>query len=274
MRALYVRIKAFVEWFAGFHIPLYAANAAFYLILSLFPAVMLIVGMLPYIGYTQASLLNALRGLLPDVLMPLMERIVNDMSTNNTGVMLSITAVTAIWSSSRGVYCLQLGLNSINGASENRSYFFRRALCVVYMVFILAALMLTLVLHGFGREIASFCMSRPVPILQWIAKVLQFRGLLLMFLLTALFSAIFFVFPNKRMHFLSVVPGAALAALGWLVFTNLFSVYVIYSQSYSTLYGSLSVLAIGMFWLYSCMVILFCGAVFNLMLERLRELKK
>lgn len=142
------------------------------------------------------------------------------------------------------------------------------------MVFILAALMLTLVLHGFGREIASFCMSRPVPILQWIAKVMQFRGLLLMFLLTALFSAIFFVFPNKRMHFLSVVPGAALAALGWLVFTNLFSVYVIYSQSYSTLYGSLSVLAIGMFWLYSCMVILFCGAVFNLMLERLRELKK
>lgn len=274
MRALYARIKAFVEWFAGFHIPLYAANAAFYLILSLFPAVMLIVGMLPYIGYTQASLLNALRSLLPDVLMPLMERIVNDMSTNNTGVMLSITAVTAIWSSSRGVYCLQLGLNSINGASENRSYFFRRALCVVYMVFILAALMLTLVLHGFGREIASFCMSRPVPILQWIAKVMQFRGLLLMFLLTALFSAIFFVFPNKRMHFLSVVPGAALAALGWLVFTNLFSVYVIYSQSYSTLYGSLSVLAIGMFWLYSCMVILFCGAVFNLTLERLRELKK
>ena len=96
MRALYARIKAFVEWFAGFHIPLYAANAAFYLILSLFPAVMLIVGMLPYIGYTQASLLNALRGLLPDVLMPLMERIESVAATARAAVSGGCGAMGAV----------------------------------------------------------------------------------------------------------------------------------------------------------------------------------
>jgi membrane protein len=159
-------------------------------------------------------------------------------------------------------------LNNIYGLKENRSYLVRRLTEVLYMLFLLAALLLTLIAHGFGREIAAFFARQTLPLLRLIARILQFRGLILLILLTALFTAIFCTLPNKKLHTRSAFPGAALAALGWLIFTRVFSYYARISNSYSTLYGSLSTIAMGMFWLYICISILFYGSILNLWLER------
>lgn len=264
----YYKIRRLVRDISRLQVSVYAANAAFYIILSVFPAIMLLVGLLPMVGYSETDLLDAMQGLVPQVLSPLMERVVQDMRTNSSGVLLSATAVIAVWSSSRGVYCIQLGLNAIYGVRESRSYLKRRLLSMFYMLLLLLALLLTLIAHGFGREIAAFCANRPVPILQLIAKLLQFRGLLLFLLLTTLFTTVFCVFPNRKLSMRSALPGAALAALGWLVFTLAFSFYARLSRSYSVLYGSLSTIALGMFWLYVCISILFYGSVFNLYRER------
>lgn len=264
----YYKIRKLVRELGRFHISLYAANASFYIILAAFPAIMLLVGLLPYVGYSEQDLLDAMQGLVPQVLYPLMERVVADMRANSTGVLLSATALVAIWSSSRGVYCIQLGLNAVYGVRESRSYLTMRITSMFYMLLLLFALLLTLVAHGFGREIAAFCASKNVPILQIIARVLQFRGLILLILLTLLFTAIFCVFPNRKLRVRSALPGAALAALGWLVFTLCYSVYARISGGYSVLYGSLSIIALGMFWLYICISILFYGSVLNLYIER------
>ena len=251
-----------------YRISLYAANASFYMILAVFPALMLLVGLLPFIGYSQADLLGVMDGLVPQVLYPLIERVITDMSSNSTGALLSVTALVAIWSSSRSVNCIHLGLNSIYGLKENRPYLVRRLTEMLYMLFLLAALLLTLIAHGFGQEIATFCARQTVPILRLVARILQFRGLILLILLTALFTAIFCTLPNKKLRIRSAFPGAALAALGWLIFTRVFSYYARISNSYSTLYGSLSTIAMGMFWLYICISILFYGSILNLWLER------
>ena len=86
--------------------------------------------------------------------------------------------------------------------------------------------------------------------------------------MTILFTAIYYVFPNRRQKLLSLLPGAVLAALGWLIFTYGFSYYVRISGSYSMLYGSLSVIAIAMLWLYICISILFYGSLVNVWLAK------
>ena len=267
----YRQIRRFLSEMASYRVSLYSANASFYMILSLFPAVMLIVALLPLLGFTQADLLSAIRGLLPEVLMPLMERIVSDASGNSSGVLVSVSALVMIWSSSRSVYCIQRGLNAIHGLRESRSFLRLRLTSMFYMVFLIAALLATLLLHGFGQEVTAFCESKNIPILHFVAKLLQFRGLILCLLLTLLFAAIYCVFPNRKQRFRSVLPGAALAALGWLVFSLFFSLYVRAFSSYSMLYGSLSIIAIGMLWLYICISILFYGSVVNLLLQRRKK---
>lgn len=268
MKKIYWRLRRIVRECSRYRVSLYAANASFYIILAVFPTLMLLVGLLPFVGYSQTDLLLAMEGLVPQVLYPLLERVVMDMSANSSGVLLSATAFVAIWSSSRGINCIQLGLNSIYGLQESRSYLVRRLTGMLYMLFLLPALVLTLAAHGFGQEIAAFCMRQSIPILRWIARILQFRGLILLALLTLLFTAIFCTFPNKKQHIRSAFPGAALSALGWLVFTRFFSYYARMSSSYSALYGSLATIAMGMFWLYICLSILFYGSVLNLRLER------
>ncbi|MBQ6431097.1 MAG: YihY/virulence factor BrkB family protein [Oscillospiraceae bacterium] len=260
-----------LQQLSEYRIPLYSANAAFYIILSVFPALILVVGLLPCVGYSESDLLSSIHGLVPAVLEPVIAHILDDMSQNSTGALLSLTAIIAVWSSSSGVYCIHVGLNAIHRVRESRGYLLRRLICVGYMLLLIAALMLTLIIHGFGQEIADWCQKGTVPILLVLSRLLQFRALILAVLLSSLFCAIYCVFPNRTQKPRNCMPGAIAAALGWLLFTHLFSFYVRHSNSYPLFYGSLSAIAFGMLWLYICICILFYGALFNLWLEKKRE---
>lgn len=267
----YRKIAAFVRQISEYHVSLYAANAAFYIILAFFPAVMLVVSLLPLVGFSQADLLNAMQGLVPEVLTPFIQRVFDDMSANSSVTLVSVTALIAVWSSSRGIFCIQDGINAIHGIDESRSYLRRRIISMVYMILFLVALLLTLVILGFGHEVAAYFAKQDIPLLQILAGMMQLRGLVLLILLAALFCAIYCVFPNRRVPLRTSLPGALLAALGWLVFSLGFSLYVRYFSNYSVLYGSLSTLALGMLWLYICICIVFYGCVLNQLLEKRKK---
>ena len=267
MKYLY-RIQACLKELRIYHISIYSANAAFYIVLSVFPGIMLLVAALPYFGFRAEDLLETLDGLIPEVLSPLMERVVIDLQISSSGVLLSTTAIVAVWSSSRGIHCIQQGLNAIRGVRERRPYILSRLICMIYMILFLIALLITLVFHGFGRELATYFSKQGVPILRFVGLLLQLRGLILFVLLTALFVTMFCILPDKKQAVRGSLPGAATAAFSWLIFTQGYSVYVKYFGSYSVLYGSLSIIAMGMFWLYICVSILFYGCVLNLYLER------
>ena len=84
-----------------------------------------------------------------------------------------------------------------------------------------------------------------------------------MFLQTGLFVLVFMVLPNRKNSFSDSIPGAVLASLGWLIYTELFSVYVERFRGYATIYGSVYGVALSMLWLYFCLSILFYGGALN-----------
>lgn len=187
----------FIRRIASFRVPLYAANASFYLVLSVFPAIVLVLALLPHTGLTEADLLSALHGVIPSVFEPALEWVVRDLGSNSSLTLISVSAIMAIWSSSRGVYCIKTGLNAIYGERESRGYVYTRLVSVLYTVLLLAALLLTLVLHVFGSQLTAWIAGKHVPILRLLSRVLRFRGLVLFALLTLLFWAILCVFPNR-----------------------------------------------------------------------------
>lgn len=260
-------IKKFVQDILKYRVSLYAANASFYIILAFFPSIMLLVSLMPAVGFSHEDLLGITNGIVPEILTPLIERIIKDMTAGSTVTLMSVTAFAAVWSSSRGVYYIQVGIHAICGGNEKRSYLFRRLMSMVYMILLLIALLLTLFVLGFGQEVALFLAKQSIPVLNFIAEVMQFRGLILLILLSLLFCVIYCVFPSRRVSFRKALPGAVLAALGWLVFTLGFSIYARYFSNYSVLYGSLSIIAFGMLWLYVCISILFYGCVLNQYLD-------
>ena len=164
--------------------------------LSVFPAIVLVLALLPHTGLTEADLLSALHGVIPSVFEPALEWVVRDLGSNSSLTLISVSAIMAIWSSSRGVYCIKTGLNAIYGERESRGYVYTRLVSVLYTVLLLAALLLTLVLHVFGSQLTAWIAGKHVPILRLLSRVLRFRGLVLFALLTLLFWAILCVFPE------------------------------------------------------------------------------
>ena len=74
---------------------------------------------------------------------------------------------------------------------------------------------------------------------------------------------LYMVLPNGKNRFGDSLPGALLASSGWLVFSDLYSIYVENFSGYANVYGSVYAVALSMLWLYCCLSILFYGGVLN-----------
>ena len=232
---------------AGMEIPVHAGYACFFMVLSLFPALVLVLGILRFTALEAADLMVLAAGFLPDALEVPAWELVSGVYRQNPPALLPLSALTALWSAGRGVYGLQRGLNAVYGVADPRGWLSRRLSAAVYTLFFIAALVLTLVLHVFleGR-LAGF--------------------LLLAAGQTGLFCAMYVFLPGRRSGCSGSLPGALLASFGWMVFSALFSQYVEHFSGLANVYGSVYALALGMLWLYGCVSIFFYGGVLNRLL--------
>lgn len=252
----------------------HAATASFFLILSFFPALVLVLSLLRYTGLQAQVLTELIEGFVPNALMGYVRRLVFNTYENSSGAILSLSAVTALWSASRGVYGILTGFNAIYEVPENRGYLWTRGVSLVYTVLFIAVLLLTLALSVFGNAILGWLPEAEHPALIFLGNLIDLRFILMLAIQTALFTTMYAVLPNRRNRFLDSFPGAVLASLGWLVFSDLFSLYVENFPRYSNIFGSVYAVALSMLWLYFCMSILFYGAVVNRGVIALRQRKK
>ena len=196
------------------------------------------------------------------------------MYNNASGTVAGVSALTALWSSSRGMYGLLTGLNTIYGVAEDRGYLYTRSISVLYTFLFVIVLLLTLLLHVFGGTLMKFARQLNLPGMTVLLDILDMRFLFLLVLQSLLFTAMFMFLPNRRNRFWESLPGGLLASIGWLLFSNLYSIYVTHFPSYANIYGSVYAIAISMLWLYCCLEIIFFGGALNQLLARLTAFLK
>ena len=262
------RVKAIGAYLAAQKVPLYAANASFFLVLSVFPVLVVLLALMRYTGLQVEVFTELVSEVIPGALMPMVNRLVLSAYVNSTATVLSISAVAALWSASRGMYSFITGLNAIYEVKEDRGYFRTRLLSMGYTFAFLLVLLMTLVLHIFGADLLHMLDDFPVP--EFLRSLLDLRVFVLLLLQTALFCAMFVVLPNEHNRFFESLPGALLAAIGWQIFTNVYSAYSEKFTAYANIYGSVYAMAFGMLWLYFCICIVFYGGVLNKTMQKLK----
>lgn len=248
---------------SALQIPVYAANACYFIVLAVFPALLLLLGLLQYTGLEVEQLGEMLRGVLPEALLESAEELILLTYDNTSGAAISLSAVTVLWSASRGIYGVLTGLNAVYGVSEDRGYLYTRFISVVYTFAFLLVLLLTLGLHVFGTGVVALLRTAQAPFLRFLADYIDLRFFLLLAVQTAIFTAMFMALPNRRNRFSDSVPGALLASSGWLIFSDIYSIYVEHFAALSNVYGSVYAVALAMLWLYCCMSIVFFGGALN-----------
>ncbi len=257
------RIYHSFQRLSSLRIPIFAANASFFLVLAVFPTLLLLLGLLRYTGLPVSYLTGLLEGVLPEALLPGARRLILSTYYNSSGALVSLSAGTALWSASRGLYGLLTGLNALYNVPEDRGWFYTRAISVFYTFGFLLVMLLTLVLHVFGTTLLRALSNTPGAFFRILCQVVDLRSVLLLAIQTLFFTLLFMVLPNRKNPFSESLPGALFASCGWLIFTNLYSIYVNHFSGLSNIYGSVYALALSMLWLYCCMSILFYGGAIN-----------
>lgn len=249
-------------------ITVYAAQASFFMIISFFPFVMLLLTLIQFIpAINKSDLLALLVRLMPDLLDSLVVSIIDDLYIKSPGTILSVSAFLALWSSARGMMSIERGLNRIYGTPEKRKYLIRRLLCSFYTFIFMIVCIVSLVLLVFGTAIQN-AFVRLFPFLQAITKhLISFRSILAVVLFLLCFVGLYTILPKKKQNPWNQIPGAIFTAIGWLLFSYLFSLYFTNFSNFSYMYGSLAAIVLLMLWLYFSICILFIGAELNYFLE-------
>ena len=262
------KLKKLITYVSDQKVSLYAANASFFLILSVFPVLVVLLALMRYTGLQVEIFTDLVAEVVPGALMPMVNRLVLSAYVNSSGTVLSISLIVALWSASRGMYSFVAGLNAIYDVRENRGYFRTRFISMGYTFAFLLVLLLTLVLHVFGGDLLRFLEQLPIP--AFLLNLLDLRVFVLLILQTALFATMFMALPNERNRLKESLPGALLASIGWQIFTNAYSIYAQKFTAYASIYGSVYVVALGMLWLYFCICIVFYGGVLNKTLQKIK----
>ena len=244
-------------------IGMHAAAAGYFIVLSVFPLLVLMLALLRYTGLAVDTLSDFIGNFLPDALAPAIKRLIDGAYRNTSGMVVGLSALTGLWSASQGVHCLLNGLNAIYKAPETRGYIRTRILSMFYTLLFIVLLFTTLVLNVFGSTLLANLHLKNIALLQFLWDLVHQRFILMMLLQTALFSAMYMALPNRRSSFKAVLPGAVLASAGWLIFSGAYSVYVTNFAAYANIYGSVYLVALSMLWLYFCLSIVFCGGALN-----------
>ena len=142
------------------HVGAYAAQSAYFFVLSMIPIILLLLAIIQYTPVTKADVMTAVVNLFPETNMQdFMVGIVNEVY-NQSKTVIPITAIVALWSAGKGVLAVSTGLNCAYELRETRNYVFLRIRASIYTILFIAAIVMALVLSVFGNNISIFYISQ------------------------------------------------------------------------------------------------------------------
>ena len=262
------------------HISAFAAQAAYFVLLSLIPFLLFFATLLKYTPVTLEFLEQNIILVMPDYLTDFFVAIMREVYMSSAGL-LSVSAIVAIYSAAKGIQYLTNGLNTMYDLPETRNWFQMRFWSAVYTVLLIFSIIFMLVVLVFGQTLKYELVKHWPALNVLLSRVMQLRGLVGIVVLTEIVNVFYFALPNRNLKkiqsrkvYLEQLPGALLCAVAWYFFSKGVSIYVDYFHGFSG-YGSLTTIVLLMFWLYFYMyILLMCAEINHIYVDQWIEIWK
>ena len=247
-----------------------AAGMTFYLLFGLFPALLCLVTLLPFMP------LDAPIERLFEVALPLLPSEVYELLTGHieglvgqprTGL-FTASAVVALWSASRALVSLSRALNRTNRVEVIRSEFLRRLRSMALTLLALVGLVAAVLALTLGDRIVDFVVMLDLLPVDSRVIVLTVRWPVLLLLCSFLVQQLYFLLPDQRARWRPLSAGAILAVVSWVFATWVFTQFATGFVRFNVTYGSLGSVAVVMAWMYLGSLSLMTGAAFNALVAR------
>jgi len=268
LRALGSAIHQLTDLFYEDKVTVYAAQASFFVIISAVPFLSLLAAVFNSITPTDlTTLTQSMQDLVPAAVLNSFTELLTEIRDIPSLSLVSISALTTLWSASKGISAIRNGLQTVYHAPGKRSFFHNRfyslcyTLCFIVMLFAITIILL------FGDFLYKLLSEKLLLASELVGILLRFKTPIFTILISLVFNTMYYVIgrrnPQVPVKFFFHLPGAMLAAVGWNVFSLLYSFYITHAPKAFSLYGGLTAICLIMLWLYFCMIILLSGAEFN-----------
>lgn len=254
----------------------WAAALTYYAVLSLFPALLLIVSLLGLVGQSAIQpLIDNVAKFAPGAAQDLLSSALQNLqrSRGAAGILFFVSAAGALWSASAYIGAFIRAANAIWDVDEGRPVWKTIPLrlgITILMVVLLAVSALAVVLTGpLARAAGQVIGLGDTAVTVWdIAK-----WPVLVLIVSFMFAVLYYAAPNVRHPgFRWISPGGILAVLLWIAASAAFAFYVANFGSYNETYGSIASIIIFLVWLWISNLALLLGAELNAELERGRQI--
>ncbi|MFF4213163.1 YihY/virulence factor BrkB family protein [Streptomyces sp. NPDC001796] len=244
-----------------------AAALTYYGVLSLFPALLVLVSLLGVTGRsTTDRVLANLKQLAPGSARDILTRAVEQLQGRaGTGsVMALVGVVLAVWSASGYVAAFIRAANAVYDMPEGRPVWkilpVRLGVTVVLMVLAVASALIVVFTGGLARKAGQALGAGDAALAVWgIAK-----WPVLVLLVTVMIAILYWASPNARVKgFRWVTPGSFLALVIWMAASAGFAFYVANFASYNKTYGTMAGVIVFLVWLWISNLAILLGLEFD-----------
>jgi len=247
-----------------------AAVLGFYLMLAIFPAMIFVLAIIPYlpIANVDQAIMELLRQALPASAADMFAGVVQEVTREQRGGLLSFGLLAALWATSTGMYAIMQQLNIAYDVDEGRGFLRARLVAIA-----LSLLFVVLVLGGFslivlGGQIQEWLASRFGFGDALLAFFIVFRWVIILAGLQLAFSVIYYLAPNVEQKFKFITAGSVAGVVVLLVASLAFAWYTQSFGNYDATYGSVGAVMVLMMWLYIAGLAILFGSEINALIKR------
>lgn len=240
----------------------YAAECAFFTILSFFPAMIFLVSILKYTLVDINILLAFIKEFVPTTTNELIVKITEEIYSKSFTT-ISISALITLWSAGKGFFTLCKFFRRIYKTSDLSTKFLIRIEGVIYTFIFMIILIISLLIFVFGNNIHNFLEEKFYQISIISSFILNIRFIMIIFILFLIFILLYRVFSKETIKIKNQLPGALFSSIAWYVCSLIFSSYAEIFGGFTNIYGSLSNIILIMLWIYASVYIILLGAEIN-----------
>lgn len=246
-----------------------AAALAYYLLLALFPLMIFMLSLLPYLPIEDlhSKVMGVFSRAMPGEAAAAVEGTIAEVTQSKKGGLLSFGAVATLWAASAGLYAIMQQLNITYDVKESRPFWRARgtAILMTLMFIILIPGAFTMIVFGGALQ-------------GWLDSIVGLGGALdvlfvvgryviaLLFMVLA-FALLYYFGPDVKQSFRFITPGSVIGVAVLIAASLAFNFYVERFGNYAATYGSLGAVIVLMLWLYITGLVILLGSEINALME-------
>ncbi len=254
-----------------------ASSVAFNFFLGLFPAIIFLFSLIPYIPIDnfQSQLMGVLKDVTPEFAYQAIYDTVLDIAINKRASLLSLGFISALYFSTKGINSLIVAFNATTLEMQSRKWLSQQMASVFLLILLVLLLSSAIFLITITGPVLDFLVSKQLMFkggVYYLIIVSKWIVVFLLFLISI--STLYYFAPASKKDWRFFSVGSVFSTLLAIAISVGFAFYVSHFGQYNKLYGSLGTLIVILMWLYLMSFVIILGFELNISVKNAKNSPK